>query len=224
MARLLSIQVARPRTMQWQGEAVTTSIFKEHITGSVAVRPHNVDGDQQSDLKAHGGVNKAVYVYPVEHYAYWRAQRAQLPETPMAHGMFGENLTIEGLLEDAAHVGDLLRIGSAEFRVSEPRFPCYKLGLKFGRADMVKKFLASRRSGFYLTIVRAGVIAPGDAIEHGVPDPTQATIADFVRAYAERDNAQALQRVIQSEAIDIGWRNYFAEHLAKTQVGRSRKT
>jgi MOSC domain-containing protein YiiM len=126
------------------------------------VRRLNIDGDEQSDLEVHGGEDKAVYVYPTEHYAYWGEQ---LPGVPLPWGVFGENLTVEGLLEDAVHIGDRFRIGAAEFAVTQPRMPCYKLALRFGRTDMVKRFMKSGRTGFYLAVLKEGEIGAGDAIE-----------------------------------------------------------
>jgi len=159
--KLISIQVGRPRDVDWEGEQIRTSIFKAPVHGPVKVRRLNIEGDEQSDLTVHGGPNKAVYVYPSEHYEYWRTQ---LPEAVLDWGAFGENLTIEGLLEDRVCIGDHLLCGSAEFVVTQPRQPCYKLGVKFDRLDMVKRFYRSGRSGFYVAVQREGTIAAGDAL------------------------------------------------------------
>src|SRR5213078_530292 len=160
--RIVSVNIGLPRQVTWRGEAITTGIFKEPVAGRVAVRALNLDGDRQADLTVHGGRDKAVYAYPAEHYAYWRAQ---LPGVELAHGAFGENLTTEGLLEDDVHVGDRFRVASAELIATQPRLPCYKLAARFQRADMVKRFLASRRTGFYFAVAREGEVAAGDAIE-----------------------------------------------------------
>lgn len=211
--QLISINVGQPRTVAWQSRAVTTSIFKAPIAGPVAVGALNLGGDQQSDLSVHGGVRKAIYVYPAEYYDYWRAE---LPEAALPWGAFGENFTTSGLLDDAVYVGDRLRVGSAEVVVTEPRLPCYKLGLKFGRADMVKRFLNSRRTGFYLAVTQPGMAQAGDAIELIERATVAASIADVVRAYAfDKDDRATLARLAESEALDPEWREYFREQLAK---------
>src|SRR5215210_4045733 len=154
--KLLSVNVGQPHMVEWQGRMVATSIFKAPVTGPVVLRTLNLAGDRQADLSVHGGAHKAAYVYPSEHYAFWRGD--------LPWGMFGENFSTAGLLEDV-QIGDRFQIGSAEVIVSEPRVPCYKLSLKFGRADMVKRFLASGRSGFYVMVVNEGVVQAGDEIE-----------------------------------------------------------
>jgi MOSC domain-containing protein YiiM len=159
--RLLSINVGLPRAVEYRGETVTTAIFKTPVSGPVGVTALNIEGDRQADLTVHGGQRKAVYVYPGEHYAYWRRE---LPDVDLAPGAFGENLTTDGLIEQDVGPGDVLEIGSAVFAVTIPRMPCYKLGVRFDRLDMVKRFWQSRRSGFYLSVAREGVIAAGDPI------------------------------------------------------------
>lgn len=161
--KIISIQVGRPREIPAEGEPVLTSIFKLPVTGRVRVRTLNIDGDEQSDLTVHGGPRKAVYIYPSEHYAQWKRE---LPSLNLPWGVFGENLTIEGLLEDEVCVGDHLLAGTAEFVVTQPRQPCYKLGIRFGRHDMVKRFMLSGRSGFYVSVLKGGEIEAGDAIAH----------------------------------------------------------
>jgi MOSC domain-containing protein YiiM len=173
--KLLSIQVGRPRDLQWRGQDVRTSIFKTSVTGPVRVRLLNIDGDEQSDLTVHGGRNKAVYVYPSEHYDFWKNE---LPDEAFPWGAFGENLTTEGLLEDRVCIGDRLLCGTAEFVVTQPRQPCYKLGVKFDRLDMVKRFHRSGRSGFYLAVLREGTIEAGDAITLIGATGGRVTVAD----------------------------------------------
>lgn len=155
--KVLSVNVGLPREVRSGARTVLTSIFKSPVTGRVAIRGHNLAGDQQSDLTVHGGAAKAVYAYPSEHYAFWRAQ---LPGVDLPWGAFGENLTVEGLLEDDVHVGDRIRIGSAELVVTRARMPCYKLGIRLGR-DEVKRFLDARRPGFYLSVAVEGEIEAG---------------------------------------------------------------
>ena len=147
--KLISLNVGLPRIIESNGEPVTTGIFKEPKQGPVMLRTLNLDGDRQADLTVHGGVSKAVYGYPVEHYEFWKRE---LPDMALPFGMFGENFTTEGLLEDALNVGDRFRIGEAELMVTEPRLPCYKLGIKFGRTDIIRRFLQSRRTGFYFAL------------------------------------------------------------------------
>lgn len=159
--RLLSVNGGLPRDVESRGRIVQTSIWKSPREGRVRVNRLNVEGDQQSDLSVHGGIDKAVYVYPSEHYELWRRE---LPGMDIPWGAFGENFTIEGLLESDVRIGDRLTIGSAQFEVTQPRLPCYKLGIRFGRDDMIKRFLLSGRSGFYLAVLREGEIGAGDAI------------------------------------------------------------
>jgi MOSC domain-containing protein YiiM len=210
--KILSVNVGQPRTVEWQGRPVETGIFKTPVAGPVALRALNLDGDRQADLSVHGGAHKAVYVYPSEHYAFWRAE---LPDMDLPWGMFGENFTSAGLLEDVA-IGGRFRIGSAEVLVSEPRVPCYKLALKFGRADMVKRFLASGRTGFYLMVLNEGVVQAGDPIEaigraeHGI------TVADITRLYAGKQPDPAiLRRAVDLDALSDPWRNFLRDRLSR---------
>src|SRR6202165_6059909 len=179
--KILSVNVGLPREVIWQGKVVTTGIFKEPVKGPVMLRRLNLDGDGQADLTVHGGASKAVYAYPSEHYAFWRAE---LPDMDLPWGMFGENFTTEGLLETAVYIGDIFRIGETEVMVTEPRMPCYKLGIKFGRADIIKRFLGSRRTGFYFAVVREGMVGAGDEIESIGRDENNVTVADITRLYA----------------------------------------
>ena len=176
--KVLSVQVGRPRDVEWRGEVVTTSIFKEPVHGPVVVRYLDLDGDEQSDLTVHGGRDKAVYVYPSEHYPLWRKE---LPEIEFPFGAFGENLTVDGLLEHEVRIGDVLRIGTAEFVVTQPRMPCYKLAIRFDRTDMLRRLLRTGRSGFYLRVLREGVLTAGDAIEWTRADARAPTIDDVLR-------------------------------------------
>ena len=160
--KLISVNVGLPREVIWKGKTVTTGIFKEPVKGRVMLRALNLDGDRQADLSVHGGPDKAVYAYPAEHYDYWRRE---LPGKELPWGMFGENFTTEGLREEDIHVGDRFRIGTAELTVTQPRLPCYKLGVKFQSEDMVKHFLGSGRTGFYFSVFREGEVGAGDRIE-----------------------------------------------------------
>jgi MOSC domain-containing protein YiiM len=178
-AKVVSVNVAQPRTVLWEGKSVTTGIFKEHVEGRVKIRTLGVEGDRQADLTVHGGPEKAVYAYPAEHYQYWRTNLG-LPQLPW--GMFGENLTTEGLLEDTVRTGDEFRVGSTELVVTRPRFPCYKLGIKFGTMSTVKHFTTSARSGFYLAVSKEGEVGTEDAIELIGRDGNNPTITEMFQS------------------------------------------
>ena len=209
--KLLSICVGLPRDVEWHGRTVTTSIFKEPVSGRVRVSQVNLEGDKQSDLSVHGGPEKAVYVYPAEHYPYWRAE---VPDLDLPTGAFGENFTTEGLADGAIHIGDRLRIGSAEFTVTQPRMPCFKLGIRFGRPDMVKRFHQSGRNGFYLAVDREGEVGTGDAIEFIAQDPQGVTVTDIVDLYTQDGaNQDLLRRATQLPALPLSWRDYFLQRL-----------
>src|SRR3954453_5558122 len=173
--QVISINIGLPREVEWRDQVVRTSIFKQPVSGRVQVDRLNIEGDQQSDLTVHGGIAKAVYVYPSEHYEFWRKE---LPDADLPWGAFGENLTTTGLLEHTVRLGDRLAIGSAEFVVTQPRMPCYKLTIRFGRADMIKRFYRSGRSGFYLAVAEEGEIGAGDEITLLSRDEGALTIAD----------------------------------------------
>jgi len=208
---VVSVNVGLPREVDWRGTKILTSIWKSPVTGSVKVALLNLDGDQQSDLTVHGGVDKAVYVYPSEHYEYWRTE---LPGFELPWGAFGENLTTTGLFEDQVQIGDRLRIGSAEFVVTQPRMPCFKLGIRFGRADMVKRFMKSERSGFYLAVTREGQVTAGDAIEYLSHDEHGVRVRDIVALYgSDADNQEMLRRVTDLPALPESWRDYFRKRL-----------
>ena len=156
--KLISVNVGLPRVVRSNGDSVTTGIFKEPVAGRVMLRTLNLDGDRQADLSVHGGPSKAVYVYPAEHYDSWKRE---LPEMELPWGMFGENFTATGLAESELNIGDQFRVGSALVMVTEPRMPCYKLGIRFNRPDILKRFLASGRTGFYFAVLQEGEVEPG---------------------------------------------------------------
>jgi MOSC domain-containing protein YiiM len=211
--KILSLNVGLPREVTWQGKRVTTGIFKEPIQGRVMMRTLNLDGDQQADLTVHGGVSKAVYAYPSEHYNYWRSE---LPGMDLSWGMFGENFTTQGLLEDAIYIGDRFRIGETEVMVTEPRMPCYKLGIKFGRADIIKRFLASRRTGFYFAVMRQGMVGAGDDVELIAREQQEISVADITRLYVfDKGDVKSLRRAIQVDALPESWKGYFQHQLEK---------
>lgn len=203
--KLLSIQVGLPREVRWQRRTVSTGIFKEPVQGPVMLRTLNLDGDRQADLSVHGGAQKAVYVYPAEHYDPWRAE---LPGMELAWGAFGENFTTEGLVEDEVHIGDRFRIGEAEVQVTQPRMPCFKLGIRFGDPGIVERFLESRRSGFYVAVLREGTVEAGDPIERIAMDPQHVTVADFNRLFLGEKDEDVRDRALQVEALPENWKDY----------------
>ena len=210
--KVISLNVGLPREIQWNDRLVTTGIFKEPVAGRVMLRASNLDGDRQADLTVHGGTDKAAYAYPSEHYDYWRRE---LPKTPLPWGAFGENFTTEGLLDDAVHIGDRFQIGpAAEVVVTQPRMPCYKLGIKFGDDAMIKRFLTSERSGFYFAVLREGEVGAGDTIVRTAVDARRMTVTDIVRLYASKHpDRDVLRRATELEALPTSWRDYFREQL-----------
>lgn len=196
-----------------RGQAVSTGIYKEPVEGRVRLRTLNLDGDRQADLTVHGGPTKAVYAYASEHYDFWRSE---LPEMQLPWGMFGENFTTRGLEESLVNIGDRFRAGTAELMVTEPRMPCYKLALKFGRSDILKRFLASGRTGFYFSVTREGEVAAGDTLELIGRDEHRVTVADITRLYAhDHSDLEAMRRAIEVEALPQSWRDYFLQLIEK---------
>ena len=214
IGKLISINVGLPRTVEWKGRMVTTGIFKEPVEGPVPLQQLNLEGDKQADLRVHGGPDMAVYVFPAEHYEFWGQE---LEGDALPWGMFGENFSTQGLLEESVNVGDRFRVGSTELLVTQPRMPCYKLALKFGRDDMVKRFMASRRTGFYFRVLQEGQVQPGDSIELISRDENKITIADITRLYIRDDTTDdLLQRVIDLEPLPASWREYFQNRQRKS--------
>jgi MOSC domain-containing protein YiiM len=236
--KIVSLNIGLPREVVWHGHTVTTGIFKSPVQGPVTARKLNFDGDRQADLSVHGGEYKAVYVYPFEHYAYWKKK---LPGRDLPPGTFGENLTTEGLLETEVHIGDRFAIGktataglpraakndavgipagSAEFTVTQPRLPCYKLGVRFEADDMVKKFLASRRVGFYFAVTKEGPVAAGDEIKLLFRDPNAITIAEFLELFVTKNwtpaNVTQVRRLFDLPSLPDDWKSYFDERLQDT--------
>lgn len=209
--KIVSVNVSLPRLVMRNGEPVSTGIFKEPITGRVMMRTLNLDGDRQADLSVHGGPSKAVYVYPAEHYDFWKRE---FPAMDLPWGMFGENFTTTGLLETEINIGDKFRIAAAEVMVTEPRMPCYKLGIRFGRNDIIKRFLQSERTGFYLAVLKEGEVGPGDEFATIERDSHDVRVVDITRLYArEKRNEALLRRAIEVEALPESWRQYFQHRL-----------
>ena len=209
--KILSVNVGLPREVLFGEEIVTTGIFKRPVEGQVKLRKLNLDGDKQADLTVHGGEDKAVYAYPMEHYEYWQHE---LPNTALPWGMFGENFTMQGLIEDAVNIGDRFRIGSAEVVATQPRMPCYKLGVKFGRMDIVRRFLASSRPGIYFKVLQEGEVEAGNSIELISKDESNITVKDIVRLYVkDNKDIESMQRAIRVKALPIGWRYHFRQQI-----------
>ncbi len=211
--KLISVNVGLPREVTWKGKTVSTGIFKEPVNSRVMVRELNLDGDGQADLTVHGGVDKAVYVYPFEHYDYWQSE---LPDTELTPGIFGENFTVTGFKEEDLNIGDRFQIGAVELMVTQPRLPCYKLGIRFGRPDMVKRFLASRRTGFYFRVLQEGEVGAGDTLELVSRDENNITVTDITQLYTrEKNDLDLLQRATQLESLPESWRDYFQEQIRR---------
>ena len=211
--KLISVNVGLPRIVMNNGEPVTTGIFKEPVAGRVMLRALNLDGDGQADLSVHGGLSKAAYAYPSEHYQYWRQE---FPEMKLPWGMFGENFTTTGLFESELNIGDKFQVGSAIVMVTEPRLPCYKLGIKFGRTDIIKRFLASERTGFYFAVLREGEVGACDQIELIERSQGSVSVNQIVQLYArEKHNTGLLRRAIATEALPESWKSYFQHRLEK---------
>ena len=214
--RLISLNVGRPRLVVYRGKTINTGIFKQPISGPVQLQSLNVDGDRQADLSVHGGIYKAVYAYPSEHYPFWRQE---IPDVDLPWGMFGENLTTAGLSEDELHVGDRLRIGSSIVMVRQPRTPCYKLAAKFQRDDIIERFLLSGRSGFYFSVEQEGSVAAEDAFELLTRNPDAITISEMNRLFVrEKYNQDLLRKAVHTAALPENWREYFAERLNQPAV------
>ena len=211
--KLVSVNVGLPRVVMSNGEPVSTGIFKEPVAGRVMLRTLNLDGDRQADLSVHGGPSKAVYVYPSEHYDYWKHE---LPEMKLPWGMFGENFTSAGVFESELNIGDKFRVGSAVVMVTEPRMPCYKLGIKFNRPDIIKRFLASERTGFYFAVLQESEVGVGDPIELIEGSKNSVRVTDIALLYTrEKHNVGLLRRAIEVEALPESWKSYFQHRLEK---------
>jgi len=217
--KLVSLNVGLPREVTWRGSKTTTAIYKQPVEGRVVLRKLNLDGDRQADLTVHGGEYKAVYCYPLAHYDYWRRE---LPGQELPVGIFGENFTTDGLLEDSVHLGDGFSVGSAEVFVTQPRLPCYKLAARFQSDDMVKRFFTSRRTGFYLAVAREGEVGSGDEIKAIARDPNGVPVSEITRLYAEKrygdSEVTSVQRALRVGALPESWKQYFRERLARMHV------
>jgi MOSC domain-containing protein YiiM len=214
--KLVSLNVARPRLIIYNGKTINTGIFKQPVSGPIQLRTLNLDGDSQADLSVHGGPYKAVYGYPAEHYPFWRQE---FPGADLPWGMFGENFTTSGLVENDLHIGDRFQIGSAIVKVRQPRTPCYKLAAKFQRDDILERFLHSGRSGFYFSVEQEGSVAEGDDFLLLQRDEEGITISEMNRLYVrEKYNQDLLRKAVASAALPEDWREYLSERLERSSV------
>ena len=215
--RLLSVNVSLPKPVEHDGKIVWTGIFKEPVPGRVALRRLNLEGDRQADLTVHGGVDKAVYAYPVEHYDHWRRG---LERELSSCGQFGENFTVSGMLESSTSIGDVYRIGTAVVQVTQPRTPCFKLGIRMGDRRFLRPFLASGRTGFYLRVLEEGEVGAGDEIELVRADPSGLTVAELLRlAYEDPDDLEGAKRAAAVQALSADWREWLGARVTKSGVG-----
>jgi len=222
--KLVSVNTGLPREVKWHGKIVTTAIHKEPVLGRVTLRRLNLDGDRQANLTVHGGEHKAVYCYSLAHYDYWNRE---LPGQELPMGMFGENFTIDGgkdgLLEESVHLGDRFSVGTAEVVVTQPRLPCYKLGVRFQSDDMVKRFLASGRTGFYVAVLREGEVGAGDEISVIAREANAVAVSEITRLYVAKrfgvTEFDAVRRALLVKELPESWKEYFRERLRHAAVG-----
>jgi MOSC domain-containing protein YiiM len=192
--KLLSVNVSLPREVPHGRKTVSTGIFKEPVEGRIVLRKTNLDGDGQADLENHGGIDQAAYAYSIENYDHWRYE---LGRNEFAFGQFGENFTVEGMMEDDIHIGDVFRLGDALVEVSQPRPPCFKLGIKMGMPGFPKQFLASGRVGFYLRVLEEGEVSAGDAFERVESDPERMSVREMSHLlFFEPKNLEGAKRAL----------------------------
>ena len=212
--KIISLNVGLPREIVYKDRRIVTGIFKEPVEGRVRARKLNLDGDRQADLKVHGGAEKAVYVYPSEHYDFWQRE---LPDMKLDWSMFGENFTVEGMDEKEVNIGDRFRINTALFMVTQPRLPCYKLAAKFKRDDMIKRFLRSERTGFYFSVIEEGEVGAGDSVELVSRDENDISVTNITQLYVGKGKDQELlRRAVRLEALPASWRDYFLDQIEET--------
>jgi len=216
MRRLLSVNVSFPKEILYKNKTVTTGIFKEPVKSRIKVNKLNLEGDGQADLIGHGGMFRAVYVYSYDNYAYWANE---LNRNDFKFGQFGENFTVEGMLDDDIHVGDRFRIGTTLFEVTQPRVPCFKLAIKMDVEDFYSQILSSGRLGFYLRVLEEGEVGAEDVIEKVHEDPLAMTIQEVNSLmYFDKNNFNGMNNALKIKALSPGWRNTFEERLAKAEI------
>jgi ferredoxin-NADP reductase/MOSC domain-containing protein YiiM len=214
--KLLSVNVSCPRDISHDGKTVRTGIFKQPIEGRVKLGELNLEGDGQADLVGHGGIYKAAYVYSIEHYRYWEEE---LGRSDFDFGQFGENFTVEGMLDGDIHVGDIFRLGGALVEVTQPRVPCYKLAIRMGIPGFEHVLLSSNRLGFYLRVLEEGEVGAGDSFELVEPDPERMSVAEVNNLlYFDLGNLDDARKALRIKALSPGWRGSFEDRLAKAEV------
>ncbi|MEP6800891.1 MAG: MOSC domain-containing protein [Acidobacteriota bacterium] len=216
-ATLLSVNLAVPRVLQARGHDISTGIFKEPAHGRVHLGRESLVGDVQVDRRYHGGPEQAVYAYSAEHTAYWSGELST--REPLPPGFFGENFTTRGLLEDAAAVGDVYRVGTAVVQVTKPRVPCFKMGLRVGSARFLKTFLASGRLGFYCRVLQEGEVGAGDAIDRTDRETNPLMISELLSLlYFEPLDRRRLERALRAGALGPGLRSQLAGRLESLET------
>lgn len=217
--KLLSVNVSLPKEVPYQGKTIRTGIFKEPVQGRVMLRQLNLDGDGQADLVGHGGIHKAVYVYSIEYYDYWKRE---LGRDDFAYGQFGENFTVEGMPDDQIHLGDVFRAGKARVEVTQPRVPCFKLAMKMEMPKFLKLFMRSERVGFYLRVLEEGEVGAGDIMERVKVDPERMTVREMYHLlYYEKEKLEGAQKALRIAALSPGWRGSFQQIVGKASEGPS---
>jgi MOSC domain-containing protein YiiM len=208
--RVISVNISLPKPVEFRGQTVSTSIFKEPVGSRILVRRLSLEGDWQADLRYHGGHNKAVYAYPYEHYAWWSRE---LSRDDLRPGQFGENLTLDGLTEDTVRLGDIYRVGTALLQATQPRYPCFKLGIKMGDPRFPKRFLATGRTGFYLRVTQEGEVGAGDAVEL-VEKSDSLTIRELWHlVLVDKGNIEGARRALLCPTLAPEWREPLEERL-----------
>ncbi|HEY6535508.1 MAG TPA: MOSC domain-containing protein [Candidatus Nitrosocosmicus sp.] len=211
--KIISVNISLPKKVIYGKEIVTTGIFKLPIVGPIKLEKLNLEGDKQADLTVHGGINKAVYVYPKEYYDYWQNK---LLRTDLSWGMFGENFTTEGLFEDDVNVGDIFNIGTCKIMATQPRIPCYKLGIKFGNMGVIKEFLNSGKPGIYFSVIREGIVEAGNTIHLLKKDENNITIKDILLLFQKKiKDIKLMNRALKVDALPDSWKEYFSSQLSK---------
>jgi MOSC domain-containing protein YiiM len=211
-----SVNVSLPKQVQHKNKTVSTGIFKEPVEGRVAVNQFNLAGDQQVDLVNHGGEHKAVYGFASDHYAFWQEK---LGEPPFHFGQFGENLTIDGLDESALCIGDQLQVGESVLEITQPRVPCFKLGLAFDREDMPRLFVEHAATGIYFRVIKTGSVASGDKVSLHQAHPARLSVQRLFKAYFDKtldesEKQTVMREALEIEALSIEWREKLESRVA----------
>ena len=209
--KLVSLNVGKPQDCEWNGKVVRTGIFKSPVAGKRKIYFLHVEGDEQADLRVHGGANKAVYAYDLSHYNHWKTI---LHRDAWEYGLFGENLTTEGLQDTAVSIGDVYQVGTARLQVVQPRFPCFKLNIRFGLPDMMERFMQQKRNGIYFRVLEEGFAEAGDAIRLIEPSSYAVTVQEYVECYAAKGkDKQLVDSILSIPFLPESQRNAFASFL-----------